>query len=266
VDIGMDGIGSLADFLPSTSVTILNLDWNSSGAVETKTDVYGSRLASLVGPDSKLMSLSLRSNKIGDKGAIALSQALRTNFKLATLNLFDNDITDQGGSELLKALIHNVVLSAMLLGKNRLTTATMNTLAAVLCKYELGSDEVEERKMIAQQWAAAKKGAAGGKKKGGKGGAPSPELPILHGPEEEGGKFFVPGNRTLEVINLGYNSIEDDGVISFCSKLIAEKETLSSKLACVAVHKNCTSDTAKAALQAFAEEISTEGRNISVMV
>jgi len=260
----MDGIGMLGEFLPNTSVTALNLDWNPSGAaVETKADVYGSRLAGLIGPDSKLTSLSLRSNKIGDKGAIALSQALRNNFKLSMLNLFDNDISDVGGTELMKSLVHNVALRELLVGKNKLTTVTLNTFADVLNKYSLESDEVEERKMIEQQWAVAKKGD--GKKKPAKGALPPPELPALTALEEVDGAFFVKGNQTLEVLNLGYNCVDDEGATAFCSKMTAQKETLSPNLSCVAVHKNNLSDMGRAVFQAFAEDIATEERKLSIM-
>jgi hypothetical protein len=110
VQLGMSDITTLGEFLPTTSVTTLNLDCNpryylffqsilnvftlvcvnSDTAGETKADVYGSRLAHLIGPDSKLTSLSLRSNKIGDKGAIALSQVIHLLYALmyATILLF----------------------------------------------------------------------------------------------------------------------------------------------------------------------------------
>ncbi len=118
---------------------------------------------------------------------------------------------------------------------------------AVLGKYPLGSGEVEERKSIEHQWAAAKKAESANKKT--KGAPQSPDLPALTTMENIDGTVYVQGNQTLEVINLGYNSMGDDSVKAFCSKMTAQKDTLSPKLTCIALQKNHLSDTAKEALQ-----------------
>ncbi|KAK5797292.1 hypothetical protein F5H01DRAFT_385237 [Linnemannia elongata] len=54
--------------------------------------------------NSTLTTLDLKRNKIGDNGARALSEALKTNSTLTTLNLESNNIGNNGAQALSRAL------------------------------------------------------------------------------------------------------------------------------------------------------------------
>ena len=68
-------------------------------------------VVSIVLAISTLATLSLRSNNIGDGGAQALSEALKTNSTLATLGLGDNNIGDDAAQALSEALKTNINLT-----------------------------------------------------------------------------------------------------------------------------------------------------------
>lgn len=57
---------------------------------------FAELLVDLIGEGSKLKTLSLRGNGLGDGDAVALAQAIEPNTTLCSLNLFDNAITDEG--------------------------------------------------------------------------------------------------------------------------------------------------------------------------
>ncbi|KAH7036113.1 hypothetical protein BKA57DRAFT_429798 [Linnemannia elongata] len=70
--------------------------------------------------NSTLTSLNLRSNKIGDDGAQALSEALKTNSTLTTLDLYNNSIGPNGAQALSKALKTNSTLTTLNIHRNRI--------------------------------------------------------------------------------------------------------------------------------------------------
>jgi len=73
------------------------------------------------GEAQHMKHLSLRSNKISDKGAKNLAKALRDNETLTILDLAGNDITDDGVPALAEALNHNTVMTELNLSDNHIT-------------------------------------------------------------------------------------------------------------------------------------------------
>ncbi|KAK5797001.1 hypothetical protein F5H01DRAFT_125986 [Linnemannia elongata] len=75
------------------------------------------QVVSRIMANSYLTTLALQYNSIGDNGAIALSEALKTNSTLITLELRDNSIGDNGAIALSDALKANSTLTILNLKK-----------------------------------------------------------------------------------------------------------------------------------------------------
>ena len=80
-------------------------------------------------PHSSLRALSLWSNYVDDKGAVALGAMLRRNTTLTDLNLASNGVGEVGGAALRDALRHNATLASLDLSSNPLGRATTRQLA-----------------------------------------------------------------------------------------------------------------------------------------
>lgn len=67
------------------------------------------KLCAFLSGRNLIRSLNLRRNKIGDRGAIAIANYIRTADKaLTSLELERNEIEDEGGEALLKAMQNNM--------------------------------------------------------------------------------------------------------------------------------------------------------------
>lgn len=69
---------------------------------------------------SLLKELDLAKNQIGDEGAIALSESLKTNATLNSLKLTENQIGNKGAFALSKNIQENTTLSGIYLRKNKM--------------------------------------------------------------------------------------------------------------------------------------------------
>lgn len=69
---------------------------------------------------SKQTDVDLRNQKIGDKEAMALAEALMTNKTVHRLNLSFNHIGEEGAAALAKALSLNYMLNELYLERNNL--------------------------------------------------------------------------------------------------------------------------------------------------
>ena len=97
--------------------------------------------AGLIGEDSNIRTLSIRSNNIGDSGAKAISGALKVNHSLAVLNLWDNHIGRDGAEDLadvsyhseliFEALKSNQNIISLSLAKNHIDDAAILAFATV---------------------------------------------------------------------------------------------------------------------------------------
>ncbi|XP_044530966.1 leucine-rich repeat-containing protein 71 [Gracilinanus agilis] len=106
----------------------------------------------LMVPESTIMHLSLRNNKIDDHGARLLGQALSTlrtsNRTLVSLNLGYNHIGDEGASHIAQGLRLNRSLLWLSLAHNRIQDQGAMKLAEVLQPFELTHIEVVERRRL----------------------------------------------------------------------------------------------------------------------
>lgn len=76
-------------FTPESQIKSLTLDQNP---LYSSDELY----SQLISNDSPLKFLSLRSNNITNKGAIAIGESLKSNKNLSLLNLWNNKIGKEG--------------------------------------------------------------------------------------------------------------------------------------------------------------------------
>lgn len=138
----------LCQTIPATQVQILQIEWNFSEnqiATEPKADGEASMpdtvevesadasqdagkaeadedhsavYAQLLGANSPLVFLSLRSDGITLVGAVEIANALRSNTKLQSLNLFQNRIGDDGALAIAHAVPQNTTLKSISVASN----------------------------------------------------------------------------------------------------------------------------------------------------
>ncbi|GMH48898.1 hypothetical protein TrRE_jg5518 [Triparma retinervis] len=113
-------------------LTTLNLERNKIG------DKGAIAVSYLLTPSSNLTKLFLARNRIGDRGASALGGKLRKNKMLHTLGLGFNVIGPGGGIKLARSLAENKYLVALELQSNRIGAAGASELAKVLDKDVIG--------------------------------------------------------------------------------------------------------------------------------
>jgi len=82
--------------------------------------------------DTRLKEVNLNNKSIGDEGAKALANALRTNSTVTVLNLGDNSIGDEGAKALSNALLTNSTLTELDLSDSSIEDEGAKALADVL--------------------------------------------------------------------------------------------------------------------------------------
>ncbi|XP_068431940.1 leucine-rich repeat-containing protein 71 [Clinocottus analis] len=110
----------------------------------------------LLSEDSVLTHLSLRNNRMGDKGAQLIGSALSTtrssNKNLLSLNLAFNSIGDAGATHIAQGLRFNRGLLILSLCNNHIGDLGAAHLAAILGEFALTHEEVvERRKMLLER-------------------------------------------------------------------------------------------------------------------
>jgi len=204
-------INILAKYLPETSITTLNLDYNKN-----INDNCENLISATHG--SKLVSISLRGCNLNDDTIKRIVEKLWINGSLNELNLFNNKISDAGGHLLSRMLRYNHSIKKLYLGSNHMSSSSFIKFAiAVSCEYgPISSEEKEERNKVCKlqeknpftggDAGGGKKGKKGkGKKGGSHGGGP---LRIDEMDEETG---ICKGNDSLIFLDLSYNGqIIDD--------------------------------------------------------
>lgn len=106
-------VGFLRDLPVHHLVQTLLLNGNEFG--EQTGRILGN---SLQGECSRLETLYIGLNRLGDEGTLPIAQALGTNRRLKTLNLRDNEIGDAGAIALAAALKQNLCLNELFLCLN----------------------------------------------------------------------------------------------------------------------------------------------------
>lgn len=128
--IGPEGGVALADAIASnekSKVRSLEIGGNSIG------DAGAAALAgTLTAGHNQLATLSIYANGIGDKGTKAIAKALLRNTKLTVLSLYQNKITSSGAKALAQALEHNDVVQKLWLASNQIGDKGANAFAAML--------------------------------------------------------------------------------------------------------------------------------------
>ena len=112
-------------------------------------DIGATALASALEKNDSLETLYLGSNRVGDAGASALAASLETNTTLYTLNIGNNCIGNMGASALNSALEHNDTLQELILYDDHpsFSTALMQTINA---KLQRRSSEREQEPLSAK--------------------------------------------------------------------------------------------------------------------
>ncbi|XP_066270000.1 leucine-rich repeat-containing protein 71-like isoform X2 [Branchiostoma lanceolatum] len=118
--------------------------------------VPGEGFHQLIGEDSMIVSMSLRSCKISDKGAELIGKALSTvktrNQSLCVLNLNSNLITDVGAGHLSNGLRMNRTLLILSVANNAIGDEGAKKFGEVLSRFALTHEEVvERRKLISEK-------------------------------------------------------------------------------------------------------------------
>jgi Ran GTPase-activating protein (RanGAP) involved in mRNA processing and transport len=96
----------------------------------------GNGLGSIRGGNTSLVTLDLSNNGIGDQGADAVAQVIRTNYTLTTINLCNNNITEIGGQAIAAALCQNSVIVSVGLSSNGVKNGTAIGIAEALVTNE----------------------------------------------------------------------------------------------------------------------------------
>eukprot|EP00463_Aulacantha_scolymantha_P001418 TRINITY_DN202_c0_g2_i1.p1 TRINITY_DN202_c0_g2~~TRINITY_DN202_c0_g2_i1.p1 ORF type:complete len:300 (+),score=50.77 TRINITY_DN202_c0_g2_i1:192-1091(+) len=86
-------------------------------------------ISEILKTDTKLTTLELMNNKIGDIGIKYLVNALKTNSKLTEIDLLENQITDDGIEIFASLLKDNQTLTKLNLGRNEITCVGATTIA-----------------------------------------------------------------------------------------------------------------------------------------
>ncbi|GFR80094.1 leucine-rich repeat-containing protein 71-like isoform X4 [Elysia marginata] len=219
----------------------------------------------LIGEESLIQSLSLRYCQITDKGATSIGHCLgsakKANTKLVTLNLGGNSIGDPGVEALAGGLRMNRTLMALTLANNQIGDKGVAKLSEALSRFPLSHEEVVERRRLISdrgspdrnkseysmesEYGSRKASVAAdaaktlGKtkdKKKDKGKASAQEAenmdghdqinPLLEVADYMDGQSWIAGNRTLIMLNLSRNLISETGLSSLL-KAIQYQTTLT---------------------------------------
>ncbi|ORX45393.1 RNI-like protein [Piromyces finnis] len=153
---------------PESQIKTLTLDQNP---LYSSDELY----SQLITRDSPIKYLSLRSNNITNKGAIALSESLKHNKNLALLNLWNNKIGKEGAEALAEGLKVNQSLVGISLSRNIIKDEGAMALAKVFSNILLPREEQLARKknQIEQEKLKKEPEEDLGLRKGGKGKPPT---------------------------------------------------------------------------------------------
>jgi Ran GTPase-activating protein (RanGAP) involved in mRNA processing and transport len=113
--LGPAAFKALEDGLGATPIGNLQLDYNP---LDENDENVKSLIRAVTGPSSKLVSLSLRGNRLGAAAAGWLAEGLKANSSLQSLNLFDNKMGDEAAAALVSGLHTNGVLGDLSLANN----------------------------------------------------------------------------------------------------------------------------------------------------
>ncbi|CAF1059890.1 unnamed protein product [Didymodactylos carnosus] len=206
--------------LTDDTISIVNLSLRHCRITERGAAHISNGLGNERRQNSKLQTLNLGYNEIGDAGAEQIAKGLKFNRTLLVLNLSSNDISDNG-SEKLAAVLSKFPLSREeLLYRRQLLlhsaiSESVPTLSARkindgVRRNSLTSPTTQRKKSAAAVTLPTKKGKSDDKYIIGDG------MPLLdQNAELMNNDLVLPGNRCLLSLNLSKNRISETGVNHF---------------------------------------------------
>ncbi|ORX83550.1 RNI-like protein [Anaeromyces robustus] len=152
---------------PESQIKTLTLDQNP---LKSSDELY----SQLIRHDSPIKFLSLRSNNISNKGAIAIGESLKNNKNLALLNLWNNKIGKEGAEAIAEGLKINQTLVGLSLSRNIIKDDGAMAIAKIFSNVLLPREEQLARKKTQIELEKQKREPEedSGTKKGGKGKPP----------------------------------------------------------------------------------------------
>jgi len=149
---------------PESQIKSLTIDQNP---LLNSDELY----AQFITRESPLKFLSLRSNNITNKGAIAISESLKNNKNLSLLNLWNNKIGKEGAEAIAEALKINQNLVGLSLSKNIIKDEGAKAIAKAFSNILLPREEqlARKRTQIEMEKQKREPDEETGTKKGGKG-------------------------------------------------------------------------------------------------
>lgn len=153
---------------PESQIKNVTLDQNPLIASD---ELY----SQLISNNSPIKFLSLRSNNITNKGAIALGESLKSNKNLSLLNLWNNKIGKEGAEAIADALKINQTLVGLSLSRNIIKDDGAIAIAKIFSNVLLPREEQLARKktQIEQEKQKKEPEEDTGTRKGGKGKPPT---------------------------------------------------------------------------------------------
>ena len=181
-----------------------------------------------IGTSTKIESLCLRGNYLGDDAIILLLENLKTNNSLKIINLFNNRITSKGFAVFCKFLETNKKLEEVHFGKNELVDEDLVLFRKSLGKYLMTLEEVDtqQKKIKERDIVLEKNKKLKAQKK------PEEPIPIVEEFVQVGDNFYIYKNTKLRSINLMQNNFKNfyDLVISVLRQTEALFITIDSML------------------------------------
>jgi Ran GTPase-activating protein (RanGAP) involved in mRNA processing and transport len=164
--------------------------------------------------NSSLRALNLRSNQINDPGAGHLAQCLESaNGTLTTLDLAGNKLLDDSGAALAQMLSSNTGLLNLYLDANQLTNRGARPLADALCGKLAPPPAAPASSFLPPLGSALQMMAAT---------APDPQP--------------APANHTLQLLDVGLNLIDEQGVAIFRAALEQNRGIVCLQFGCNLAH------------------------------
>ena len=198
--------------LPATQVTTLMLDWSLKNV-----QLKPSALQHLLEEGSKIETLSLRSNSLGEKEILALTDTVVAgNTTLTVLDLSNNILGDEAAAPLASILSQPTsVLTSLSLNSCGLADGFSSALAAQLADRVYNEEEAAAAEVL--KAAAEEVELRNQNLKKGAAPEPVPMVPVLT--TDADGNMRGPANRILKEIMLENNQLTLTGVQELTSAI-----------------------------------------------
>ena len=214
----LDDFNNNTDNIESINNQILSNNINNSNVSEIllKSKAILCKLSS----HTKLDSLCLRGDFIGDTAAAIIFENLKNNQCLRVLNLFKNSLSSKSSTGIGSMLEINRKLEELNLGGNLFNNDDFKIITEQIGKKELNEEEIDSyNKKLKEKNEIIEKNK---KQKAAK----KPELPVPFVPEIEimGERYFITKNNVLKTLNLMQNPLINKGIYNDIFKSLEKTE------------------------------------------